>query len=104
MGRSVYNWVGFTQQDIKELPDLASAMNNPQAYLPEGYWQEDGKAELVRASGRYYKVDGKLYGVIYSEWRVKGYRIEQSVYILLHQDGTHQIVTYEELKEILKSV
>ena len=100
--RPLDNWIRFTNKDLKNLPDMEYVIENLQTILPEKYLTEEYKELFLGAQGTYYKVDGAIYGVVEALWK-KGWD-GVSCYILVLQDGSHRIVTYEELKEIIPDI
>ena len=104
VSRPFHRWVRFTNKDLKNLPDMASVIENLQTILPEAYLTEEYKGRFLGASGTYYKVGDVVYGVVTAQWTSQGWPTFVSCNILVLQDGTHRIVSYEELKEIIPDI
>lgn len=97
--RPFYNWVRFTHKDLKKLPDMEYVIENLETILPEMYLTEEYKERFLGVTGTYYKVGDVVYGVVEARWK-KGWN-DLICYILVLQDGSHRIVTSEELNDII---
>lgn len=105
--------VQFTEEDMHNLPNLASVIEQMEQYVPEAYQGDAFDKRFCGVSGKYYKMDDQIYGVVTIEWGNGNYTppkaptclIERRVwdwsYILVRQDGTAQIVTEDELKDYI---
>lgn len=112
--KSVHRYgVPFTQEDMSNLPDLVSVIENLLDILPPEYTTETAMKKFCGVEGAYHKVDGTIYGVVTVLWGNPNYEepkgltdliimpIRERTYILVLQDGTHRIVSKEELKQYI---
>lgn len=105
----------FTQQDMEDLPDLVSVIENIGDYLPQTYWGTDAMEHFCGVRGEYHKVDDVVYGVVVIEWGDPSYeepkgptcligmKVCEYTHILVLQDGTSRVVTEEELESYIGS-
>lgn len=103
----------FTENDMKNLPDLVSVINRMDLYVPEKYQGQQFDDYFCGVSGKYYKVDDGIYGVVTIEWGNADYiapkgpscliemRVWERTHILVLQDGTTRVVTEEELESYI---
>jgi hypothetical protein len=103
----------FTVEDMPNLPDMVSVINQIEQYVPEQYQGDAFEKRFCGVSGKYYKTDEQIYGVVTIEWGNGDYtppkgpscilelRVCDWTYILVLQDGTSRVVKEDELKSFI---
>lgn len=107
----------FTQEDLSSLPDLGTFLMELQPRLetmasPHADFYKDTAAYLkgTWAEGKYYKVNGQVYGLVKVCWaywtdrtansRLPGSYID-AIYYLIRTDGSYVIAERDEIAQLL---
>lgn len=108
--------VRFTEQDLENLPDLVSVVQDWKSYLPEKYQGNAAENHFCGVGGTYYKMEDGIWGVVFIYWGEpyedpKGppgcciiMRKSESVKILVSPDGTSRIAEDGELERFSETV
>ena len=112
-GIATYEGEPFTQEDLAAMPDIGILVEQLNADPPSPPHMEIDEDQNIRLThwgitGKYAKVNGKVYGIVKVSWQYlqqetmgPSYSYYDALYYLVSTDGSYRNVDAEDLQTIL---